>query len=418
MDEDAGFDCEFVKNPPDGIQSECPVCLQIIREPYQVTCCGYAFCQACIEQIQTAKEPCPCCKRTEFDTFEDKRLKRSLYDLPVHCSYRKLGCRWEGELRKLDNHLNPKPLQHRQLEGCQFTHIHCFYCTELYQRANIKVHQDKLCAMRPFSCEHCKNFDSYYQDVTANHWLVCSHYMVSCPNKCGKTLQRQTLTSHIATDCPLTIVDCDFAYAGCEVKLPRNEMPKHLNTLESIATHLSQQALRQKELKRENTELAKQVAKLTLDLQKLQISAPLCPVEITMHNFEQHMNAQDVWYSPPFYTHPKGYKMCAHITAYGTDSGKGTHLSLGVGLIRGEYDQKLKWPFRGIIVVQLLSQEDKDHYTRIFDVPPLELAGRVQDAERTDNVWGYHKFIPHTELVQSKYTKYDSIKIMCIHRNS
>lgn len=137
-----------------------------------------------------------------------------------------------------------------------------------------------------------------------------------------------------------------------------------------------------------------------------------------MHNFEHHMKAQDVWYSPPFYTHPKGYKMHVHITAYGTDSGKGTHMSVGVALTQGEHDQKLKWPYRGITTVQLLSQEDEDHYTRIFDVPPLALANRVVDTERANDGWGYCRFIPHTQLLRSKYTKYDCIKVICIHQNS
>ena len=214
--------------------------------------------------------------------------------MSVYCSHRKLGCLWEEELKKLDNHLNSKPSQHQQLQGCQFTQVHCYFCSEVFQRAIIKAHQDESCPMRPFSCEHCKDFDSYYQDVTDKHWLACSHYPVPCPNKCGEILQRRALISHTANDCPLTIVDCDFAYAGCEVKLACNEMPKHLSALESMAIHLSLQAVRQKQLKQENVELAKQVAKLTLDLQKLQVSTPLCPLELTMHNFERHMKSQDI----------------------------------------------------------------------------------------------------------------------------
>ena len=418
MDKDGSFDCEFVKNPPSDIQSECPVCLQIIREPYQVTCCGYVFCQVCIEQIKSAKEPCPCCKETKFDIFEDKRLKRSLYNLSVYCSHRKLGCLWEGELKKLDNHLNSLPLQHQQLEGCQFTQIHCFYCSKFFQRANIKTHQDELCPMRPYSCEYCKNFDSYNQDVTAKHWLVCGDCPVLCSNKCGETLLRKALVNHTANNCPLTVVDCEFAYAGCEVKLSRKEMPKHLSELENMVTHLSQQAVRQKQLKQQNMELARQISKLTQDLQKLQVSTPLCPAELTMYNFDQLMKSQDMWYSLPFYTHPKGYKMRVYITAYGIDSGEGTHMSVGVALMRGEHDEKLKWPFRGIITIQLLSQEDDDHYTRIFDIPPPALASRVLDKELANDGWGYYKFISHTQLLRSKYTKYDRIKIICIHRNS
>lgn len=33
-----GFECEFAaEKPSDIIQSECPVCLQVLREPYQVS---------------------------------------------------------------------------------------------------------------------------------------------------------------------------------------------------------------------------------------------------------------------------------------------------------------------------------------------------------------------------------------------
>ena len=55
MDEEEGFDCEFVKKPSSDIQSECPVCLQVICEPYQVDCCGYVFCQVCIKHIKATK---------------------------------------------------------------------------------------------------------------------------------------------------------------------------------------------------------------------------------------------------------------------------------------------------------------------------------------------------------------------------
>ena len=38
-----GYDCEFVERPQE-LQKECPICLIILREPFQVTCCGYSFC--------------------------------------------------------------------------------------------------------------------------------------------------------------------------------------------------------------------------------------------------------------------------------------------------------------------------------------------------------------------------------------
>ena len=223
-----GYDCEFVEKPPKVVQSECPVCLQTIREPYQVDCCGYAFCQVCIEQVKAANKPCPCCKAEEFNKFEDKRLKRTLYEFKVYCANKDQGCQWVGELGQLDNHLNSDPSREKQLEGCQFTGVKCCYCSELIQRTSVQVHQGEQCLRRPFRCKYCKDFDSTYKDVTTNHWPVCGYYPVQCTNKCGKTITRQNLKDHVSNDCPLTTVNCEFNHVGCKAKLPRKDIMVHL----------------------------------------------------------------------------------------------------------------------------------------------------------------------------------------------
>ena len=138
----------------------------------------------------------------------------------------------------------------------------------------------------------------------------------------------QFLENHITKDCPLIIIDCDFKYAGCKVTLPRKDMSKHLQNLESMAAHLSLQAAYQRELERENRHLTSQVVKLNQDLQQLQISTPMCPVEITMPNFKHHMETNDIWYSMPFYSHLKGYKLYLWIYANGIEHTEGTHLSV------------------------------------------------------------------------------------------
>ena len=52
-----GYDCELVEKPPSSVQHECPVCLLVLREPYQVSCCGYCFCKAYIENIKDSSKP-------------------------------------------------------------------------------------------------------------------------------------------------------------------------------------------------------------------------------------------------------------------------------------------------------------------------------------------------------------------------
>ena len=43
-----GYGCVFVTNPPDAIQTDCPVCLQILKEPCMISCrCGKKMCRQC-----------------------------------------------------------------------------------------------------------------------------------------------------------------------------------------------------------------------------------------------------------------------------------------------------------------------------------------------------------------------------------
>ena len=70
-------------------------------------------------------------------------------------------------------------------------------------------------------------------------------YQVPCVNRCGKAVDCNSLKDHIAYDCPLTVVDCTFKHAGCEVRLPRKDMPIHL--AHAVVYHLSKQTAAYKE---------------------------------------------------------------------------------------------------------------------------------------------------------------------------
>ena len=89
----------------------------------------------------------------------------------------------------------------------------------------------------------------------------------------------------------------------------------------------------------------------------------ILPTELTITNFEQHKLDSDQWYSPPFYTHPQGYKMCLKVDANGSGNGKGTHVSVYAYLMRGEFDNHLKWPFQGHITVAMPNQLEVSNHT-------------------------------------------------------
>ena len=406
------YDCEFVEIPPKIVQSECPVCLQIIQEPYQADCCGYAFCQECIRRIKANSKRCPCCKAEQFNTFEDKRLKRTLYAFKVYCTNKRQGCQWEGELRQLNDHLNSTPSHEKQQEGCQFTLIKCIYGSGLFQRSDIQLHQDLHCPKRPYSCKYCKDYVSTFEDITTKHWLECGYHPVKCTNGCGKIIKRQELHDHISKDCPLTVLDCEFSHVGCKAKLPRKDMEAHLE--DNVVKHISLQAANYKavvdRLQKENEELKQEVGRLTQDLQ--QVCTPICPPVFTMDKFKQRKRDNEVWYSTPFYTHHKGYKMCVGIQANSYSERKGTYTSVSIHLMKGEFDDELKWPFRGQITIRLLSQVDMDYkeFTYSF-IETQSDYNAISSRQMTKEIGrGICDFISHTEL-QSQYLKHDCLKL-------
>ena len=494
-----GFDCEFVERPPEHLlQCECPVCLQIICDAYQVTCCGYSFCRSCIERIKVDNKPCPTCNAKGFSDYPNKGLKRSLYALQVRCSHQKDGCEWTGELGQLDMHLNADSPPEKQLNGCQFAEIDCLYCEEKKQRQYIQVHQNKHCMKRPFSCEYCHDFESNFDDVIHNHWPVCVFHSVRCPNECGSFPQRQNLDSHVADECPLTIISCDFAHLSCGMKFPRKDMPKHLrenflvhmsllaashaklmdknhsltaknDSLQRSLTRLSvshvllqtdckelkaekqslmtrvtenqgsvaklhaenvaifdklqaecnELKIKNQTLKEEDTKLRQELTTLSQEVKtKVSVevgprtSIPLGPPVLIMTGFKKHKKDRDCWYSPPVYTHYQGYKICLGVHANGYESGTGTHVSIFVYFMKGEFDDSLKWPFRGVISTRLLDQlKGEDHETGFNtynDTVKDKYCARVTGGEKTVFGLGYGKVIAHTEL-EPKYLRNDTL---------
>ena len=490
-----GFSCEFVEKPPKAVQSECPVCLQVLREPYQTTCCGKSYCQVCINRLKAGRNKCACCNKPIND-FPNVGLQQSLYDFKVYCTNKDQGCQWQGELRQLESHLNNNPSQENQFEGCQFTDIQCLYChLEQGPRSDIRIHQNNSCPKRPFKCIHCNSYNSTYEDVTTNHWPICNYRPEPCPNKCGLTFSRQNIrnriASHVENDCPLGFIDCEYKRVGCDMKVLRKDMCAHLD--ENVANHLSLQAVEQQKIAnsiklgdqksyqmrlltkgtkllcentashmlltsevlvehkkrkqqdnrdptmvlsiliiifavmaayitQENNQMKKQIALLTQDLQALQSHASFCPLYINFTNFKLHKKKNDTWFSSPFYTHPKGYKMCLNIHANGHNSSKGTHIAVFLYVMRGQFDDELEWPFCGSFTVELVNQKSTEEHNNnlqkvyVFnETKPYRMTNRVLNRERAKVGLGYDAFTSHGNL-WPKYLKNNRLRFFIKYR--
>ena len=611
-----GYECEFVQPPPEALQTDCSICLLVLREPHLISCCGHNFCRVCIGRIKTEGKSCPLCNATKISVMHNKGLERSLKDFEVRCTHAASGCEWVGKLGLLDNHLNLNPDLEKQLEGCGFVEIACNNkCGGVFSRCMLANHQREECPKRPYSCDYCREYVSTFEDVISNHYPQCKCYPLSCPNQCTPyAIERQHFADHLSYDCPLTVVNCDFHYAGCKVQVPRKDMPAHLREnfthvsllatmnrkltekllkkdeeisklsqesketmaklgkkdkeqtfcIDSLKKHQQQMEQEISELKseltkkhdesvyelsatlrqeidrnREERAAMKQEIRLEMDhlkkkqasdakdrlqdttdmrekqeqdrtelhkkqkrhqqqlgqeiselkseltknhdesvheltttlrqeidmlkqkqdeattnireekaalkreiqlemdqlkmkqatdtkslvrdmtdtkekqeqdrtelnrqataLQHVNAHIGLVPFQITMPDFETHKAAADEWYSEPFSTHPGGYKMCLCVYANGHRTAKRTHISVYVYLMRGMFDEHLKWPILCDITIELLNQkEGEGNCGRVIAFGDRKNnASRVTKGERAVGGWGILTFISHAEL--------------------
>ena len=142
----------------------------------------------------------------------------------------------------------------------------------------------------------------------------------------------------------------------------------------------------------------------------LDTKQPQKSTKLIVTNFERHRIGGGSWISSPFYTHSQGYRMCLKVTANGQGSGKDTHITVAVYLMKGEFDDQLEWPFRGDITIQLLNQQgdQKEHFTRtIYGAEAVKYSGK--SGEKFISAWGINQFKSHTEVYQ-KFLKNDSLK--------
>ena len=393
----------FISEPPKS--RFCPICFELLTEPYQIVKCGHHVCQQCHTKLITnGNKKCPVCREPNAlsNAHLDKFLQREINDLKVRCQHHREGCKWTGEVRDLQSHLDPDKRK------CDYILLPCsFGCGKRIRSGAMREHLKRYCTKRQMSCQYC-SYCSSYDIVTAKHLPICLQVPVTCPNNCKKEgLKRERLQAHI-DECPLQVISCSFTSAGCTVKLPRNEMEKHEDT--AMRQHL--RLLMKLHLNQE-----------TSTPPAATISPPFlynqAPMEFIISDYHEKKKANEEWYSSPFYTHNRGYKFRLQVYPNGYNTGKGSHLSEYAQLMRGEYDNELEWPFEGDIRVELLNwREDKNHHSDVshfnrYSDPDGTYSSRLTDQETARGL-GILQFVSHTDLVSttnSEYLRDDYLKL-------
>ena len=102
-------------------------------------------------------------------------------------------------------------------------------------------------------------------------------------------------------------------------------------------------------------------------------------------------------YSLPFYTHRYGYKMCLRLYPFGDGAGRGTHLSLFIVVMKGDFDEILEWPFKHKVTFQLVNQNGGKDIVDAFRADPQSSSFRKPISDM-NIATGCPKFAPLDDL--------------------
>ena len=133
---------------------------------------------------------------------------------------------------------------------------------------------------------------------------------------------------------------------------------------------------------------------------------------------QKRLAARNTLYSSPFYTGQNGgYKLCLFLYMDGDGSGKGTHLSFYIAVMRGEYDAQLTWPFGQKVTLILQDQDQKQDIAKWFKPDPVEynaLFQRPSPHSEMNVAFGCPKFATLSVLDNPSYVKDDTMILKCI----
>lgn len=202
------------------------------------------------------------------------------------------------------------------------------------------------------------------------------------------------------------------------------QLKKNINVLKHEINKLQTQSNDVKNKEEENSNLLKQHEKqltitdlrfvdMDLKISLLQTASydgvlmwKLCDYSRRKH---EAINKKTVsLYSQPFYTSLHGYKLCARTFLNGDGVGIGTHVSLFIVIMKGEYDILLKWPFDHTIKFSVVNQNGGEDVTHIFR-PDITSRSFIRPENEMNIAMGCPMMIERSKLETREFLKDDVI---------
>ncbi|GFR90397.1 TNF receptor-associated factor 6-like [Elysia marginata] len=300
--------------------------------------------------------------------FPDIATRREILSLRLTCNNSERSCTWTGELRDLESHN----------EVCLFQEVKCpNHCRAKVLRRDMDTHAGE-CPARLVHCRYC-HAQVVFNSLKA-HIETCPKVKVSC-SVCHKAqIRREDIRAHtdpVEGDCPMVTTKCPYSHLGCDYKAERYQVERHTGQVEVLQHHLglaSQmiytngrklEALEKKleQLQTKHGEFQPTVQNVQRRQDQITRDAHLRNVTGRLHwkvkLSRSHNRARNTSYcSPAFYTGCPGYKVQLTLHMEGFREGREWYATLGLGLLPGDYDESLVFPFNGTCYATICDQSE------------------------------------------------------------
>ena len=338
----------------------------------------------------------------------NKGLRSEVNQLKIRCCHHGKGCQWTGELGALKAHLESESGCGFVMVECPnkciifdstCTLLRIKIKNHLAQRCYLRSYVCEFCGLKD-TYEAITGIDNYLLRPKnyCGHQATCPELPLTCPNECGSELiKRKDMDGH-RSKCPMEPVECPFAEAGCKGVIRHCQLEDHMTSSQQkhllmlmMDNRMTKKALKatrdelmgvtvklgeaegnllntqaklidaeeklsetEAKLIKTKDKLSETEAKVNVVVERLSLLEECISLgtklqkkgdslEVFLPKFSEYRRSGKVWHSPPFY-YREGYKMCLAVYANGVGKGAGTHISLSLLLLKGKYDDKLKWP--------------------------------------------------------------------------
>lgn len=197
----------------------------------------------------------------------------------------------------------------------------------------------------------------------------------------------------------------DLRVLGSELK---EELPRLQASLDSLRQQVAVTESLREHLGALEQTCERHTRLLDIHVEQLQCNEQrLRQLESSSYDGKLIWKVRDYWHrkesgaalsSSPFYTSRSGYKLSVRAYLGGDGSGRGSHMSLYITIMRGDFDSFLPWPFRQNITLTLLDQSGtRNHMSHTF-IPDVNSDSFHRPTSDANVATGFTRFISHCDL--------------------